>query len=87
MELWTIVPAVWVSTWVMCVCRTYPLVRYMIEQTPGGELVVGYKYTHMVISIVCLFFITPFISAVVLNERQRKNWCVAYVAQVCKENK
>jgi|TARA_B110000259_G_scaffold183183_1_gene228069 hypothetical protein len=59
----------------------------MIEQTPGGELVVGYKYTHMIIYIVCLFFITPFISAVILNERQRKNWCVAYVAQVCKENK
>ena len=84
MEVWTMVSALWLSTWAMCYGRTAFIITHMVEQKEGGELIVGYKYTHMVIYAITLFFITPLIGQVAVFEKPRKRWCVAYVNAICK---
>jgi len=87
MEVWTIVSAVWLSSWGMCILRTYPKISRMIKTTPGGELIMGFKYTHMAIYALCIFVLTPLIWTIILSETQRKAWCVSYVAQICRSKK
>ena len=84
MEIWTVVSAVWLSSWIMCVIRTYPIILRMIETTEGGELIVRHKYSHMIIYVICLFIITPLIWSIIYNDNNRKRWCVAYVIQICR---
>ena len=87
MEVWTIVSAVWLSSWVMLMFRTYAIISRMIRTTPGGELIVRFKYLHAGIYAVCIFILTPFIWTIIINDVQRKAWCVTYVAQICRSKK
>ncbi len=87
MEVWTIVSALWLSSWIMCIVRTYPIIFRMVENTEGGELIVSYKYTHMMIYAICLFIITPLIWSIIYNDSNRQRWCIAYVVQICRSKK
>jgi|TARA_B100001093_G_C26480186_1_gene864496 hypothetical protein len=84
MELWTVVSAVWISTWLMSVYRTHPIISYMAKLTPGGELIVRYKYTHMVIYVVMLLVITPLCWQLAFSEDARRRWCRAYIRELCR---
>ena len=84
MELWTIVLAIWITTWLMIFGRTYPLVKYMISNTIGGEVIVRFKYSHMVIYAITLFIITPPCWKIAFSEEYKRKWCVAYVREVCR---
>jgi len=87
MEFWTLVPAVWLSTWAMSVYRTYPIISHIVKDTPGGELIVSWKYTHMVIYVVTLLLITPLCWQLAFSEEHRKRWCVAYIRELCRSKK
>ena len=87
MELWTVVAAVWISTWLMIVWRTYPIINYMVTDTQGGELIVSWKHTHMVIYVVTLLLITPLCWQIAFSEDVRKRWCVAYIRELCRSKK
>jgi hypothetical protein len=87
MELWTVVPAVWITTWVMCVYRTYPLIRQLILNEAGAELIVSYKYIHMIIYGVMVFIMTPFAWKIAFSDDLRARWCIAYVIAICRSKK
>jgi len=84
MELWTIASALWLSTWAMCYGRTAFIIAHMVSIREGGELIVSYKFTHMVVYALLLFPMTPFIWQLAVFEDSRKRWCVSYVNAICK---
>jgi hypothetical protein len=84
MEVWTIVPAVWLTTVAMCVGRTYPLISKMLETTPGGELIVDYKYIHMITYMVCMFVISPFCWQIAFFDEPRQKFVVSYVHAIVR---
>ena len=86
MELWTIVPAIWIATWLMIVSKTYPLIRYMVVETESGGLITSWKYTHMIIYAIMLFFITPLCWQLAFREELRRRWCITYVKAILQDN-
>ena len=87
MELWTIVPAVYVTTWIMNVYRTYPLIRKLVINQPGAELIVDYKYLHMIIYGTLLLFMTPIVWKLAFSDDHRNRWCASYVNSICRSKK
>ena len=72
MELWTIVPVVWITTWIMSWYRTYPIIRLLVINQPGAELIVDYKYLHIIIYGTLLFIMTPFVWKLAFSDDHRK---------------
>jgi len=86
MEVWTVVLALWLSTWAMCYGRTISIITYMVKETEGGELIVGYKYTHMIIYGATLFILAPLIWQVAVFDKPRARWCTSYVKAICRRD-
>mgnify|MGYP003625908286 CR=1 FL=1 len=84
MELWTIVPVVWITTWIMAGYRTYPIIRKLVIDQPGSKLIVDFKYLHMLIYGTLLFIMTPFVWKLAFSDDIRKRWCISYVDAVCR---
>jgi hypothetical protein len=79
MEPWTIILSFWLSTWLMLVWRTYPVMMRIIERKPEGRIVLKYRAVHFVMYILSLFILTHWIFQVVFSENKRKMWVLAYV--------
>ena len=85
MELWTIVPAIWITTCIMIVSRTYPLIKFMVDETEEGGLIMSWKYTHMILYAITVMFITPLCWQIAFKEEARTKWCIAYVKSILQE--
>ena len=87
MELWTITLSFWLSTWLMLIWRTYPLVMRLVGLKPEGTLIIKYRHIHFVIYSLSLMILTPFIWQVALLDGKRKTWVIAYVNSILGRTK
>ena len=87
MEPWTIILSFWLSTWLMLVWRTYPVMMRIIERKPEGTIVLKYRAVHFVLYIVSLFILTPWIFQIAFSENKRKMWVLAYINAILGKKK
>ena len=87
MGLWTVIVSAYVTTWCMMIFRTWSISMYMIEYKQPSNLMIKYRGLAFVTYIFCMIPLVPFIPHIAVSNRARKNFCIAYVNAVTKEEK
>ena len=87
MGLWTVIVSAYVTTWCMMIFRTWSISMYMIEKKQPSNLMIKYRSLAFVTYIFYMIPLLPFIHHIAVSNRARKNFCIAYVNAVTKEEK
>ena len=87
MGLWTAIVSAYVTTWIMMIFRTWSLSMYMIKKKQPENLMIKYRNLAFLTYIFCMIPLVPFIPHIAVSNRARKNFCMAYVNAVTKEEK
>ena len=87
MGLWTVIVSAYVTTWVMMLYRTWSISMYMIEAKDPSNLMIKYRGLAFITYTLCLMPLVPLIPYVAVSDKARKNFCIAYVNAVTKEQK
>ena len=87
MGLWTVIVSAYVTTWIMMVFRTWSISMYLIEKKEPSNLMIKYRNLGFIIYILCIMPLVPLIPHIAVSNRAIKNFCIAYVNAITKENK
>ena len=87
MGLWTVIVSAYITTWIMMVFRTWSITWYMIEVKQPSNLMIKYRRLGFIIYIFCMMPLVPLIPYVAVSDKARRNFCIAYVNAITKENK
>ena len=85
MGLWIVIVSAYVTTWVMMIYRTWSISMYMLEVKQPENLMLKYRILAFFTYIFCMIPLVPFIPHIAVNNRARKNFCIAYVNAITKE--
>ena len=85
MGLWTVIVSAYITTWVMMLYRTWSISMYMLEVKQPENLMLKYRIMAFITYIFCMIPLVPFIPHIAVNNRARKNFCIAYVNAITKE--
>ena len=87
MGLWTVIVSAYITTWVMMLYRTWSISMYMIEVKDPSNLMIKYRSLAFITYTLCLMPLVPLIPYVAVSDKARRNFCIAYVNAITKENK
>ena len=87
MGLWTVIVSAYITTWIMMVFRTWSISMYMIEVKDPSNLMIKYRSLAFITYTLCLMPLVPLIPYVAVSDKARRNFCIAYVNAITKENK
>ena len=85
MGLWTVIVSSYITTWVMMIYRTWSISMYMIEVKEPENLMIKYRNLAFLTYIFCMMPLVPLIPHVAISDKARKNFCIAYVNAITKE--
>ena len=85
MGLWTVIVSAYVATWAMMLYRTWSISMYMIEVKDPSNLMIKYRSLAFITYTLCLMPLVPLIPYVAVSDKARKNFCIAYVNAITKE--
>jgi len=85
MGLWTVIVSSYITTWVMMIYRTWSISMYMIEVKDPSNLMIKYRSLAFITYTLCLMPLVPLIPYVAVSDKARRNFCIAYVNAITKE--
>ena len=85
MGLWTVIVSAYITTWVMMIYRTWSISMYMIEVKEPENLMIKYRNLAFLTYIFCMMPLVPLIPYVAVSDKARRNFCIAYVNAITKE--
>ena len=85
MGLWTVIVSAYITTWVMMIYRTWSISMYMIEVKDPSNLMIKYRSLAFITYTLCLMPLVPLIPYVAVSDKARRNFCIAYVNAITKE--
>ena len=85
MGLWTVIVSAYITTWVMMLYRTWSISMYMIEVKDPSNLMIKYRSLAFITYTLCLMPLVPLIPYVAVSDKARRNFCIAYVNAITKE--
>jgi hypothetical protein len=85
MGLWTVIVSAYITTWIMMVFRTWSISMYMIEYKQPSNVMIKYRNLAFIVYIFSIMPLVPLIPHIAINDKARKNFCIAYVNAITKE--
>ena len=77
MEALPLIVAMYLTTWIMIVYRTFFIARYILINR-NEKLLTNYPIIHFIVYCIGALFLTHFIWQVALFEEPRKKWVKGY---------